>query len=584
MFHIKDDQVRESLKGADHQTLQALNVGGQDIGFEETDVFIAGSGPIGCTYARYILDHDPNAKVMMADIGAQDFPEIGAHFKNSIKYQKDIDAFVNVIKGALQPLSVAPPDTYVPTLGGDAWTPSVTEKLVMMGNNPNQIPQLNLKASAATRTVGGMATHWTCSCPQPADEERVNNPIGKTELDNLLNEAEKLLNVHLDQYDESIRHQVVRDTLIHEFPDRHVQGLHLGVQRNKENPQYVTWTGSNTVLGEYAKNPPKRFSLRSETRVTTVFPTVYQSPAIFFVKVRDLKTNRDILIRAKAFILACGAVGTPQILANSKIHLPPALGHYLCEQSMAFCQIVLKRSIVESIRTNPKFAEAVKRHEKNHPNDPLPIPFDDPEPQVMMPFFSGTKYPWHVQVHRDAFSYGDVGPRADPRVVVDLRFFGRQEIKEENQVWFGELPSPQWPEWNKYAGGVDWKAGITDIYGMPQPTFFVQRSEKDNENDQNMMNDMTKVANVLGAYLPGSNPQFMEPGLAMHVTGTTRIGTSDKDSTANEDSLVWGYNNLWVGGNGCIPDSTACNPTLTSVAIALKGAKSVVEYLKRQPK
>ncbi|GLX34323.1 hypothetical protein Sros01_03960 [Streptomyces roseochromogenus] len=32
---------------------------------------------------------------------------------SSVKYQKDIDAFVNVIKGALQPVSIPPADTFI---------------------------------------------------------------------------------------------------------------------------------------------------------------------------------------------------------------------------------------------------------------------------------------------------------------------------------------------------------------------------------------------------------------------------------------------------------------------------------------
>jgi pyranose oxidase len=67
--------------------------------------------------------------------------------------------------------------------------------------------------------------------------------------------------------------------------------------------------------------------------------------------------------------------------------------------------------------------------------------------------------PWHVQIHRDAFSYGDVGPKADPRVVVDLRFFGKSDICEDNRVSFGDNPAP-----------TGWEAGVTDIYGMPQAT------------------------------------------------------------------------------------------------------------------
>lgn len=71
---------------------------------------------------------------------------------------------VNVIKGALQPISVPTGDTFHPTLGGTGWIASSTQKLVAQGHNPNQDPQTNLKAAAVTRTVGGMATHWTCSC------------------------------------------------------------------------------------------------------------------------------------------------------------------------------------------------------------------------------------------------------------------------------------------------------------------------------------------------------------------------------------------------------------------------------------
>jgi pyranose oxidase len=91
---------------------------------------------------------------------------------------------------------------------------------------------------------------------------------------------------------------------------------------------------------------------------------------------------------------------------------------------------------------------------KRHPEDPIHIPFEDPEPQLTMKYTEKT--PWHTQIHRDAFSYGDVGPKADPRVIVDLRFFGKQEVEQTNYVEFS--------------------TEHTDIYGMPQATVssFVQ--------------------------------------------------------------------------------------------------------------
>ncbi|SJL07213.1 probable Pyranose 2-oxidase [Armillaria ostoyae] len=527
-----------------------------------TDVFIAGSGPIASTYARTIItDHaDDNVRVLMADIGAQDSPVIGAHQKNAIKFQKDIDAFVHTIKGALQTTSIPVPDSYQPTLAGVSWAPHPAGGLVINGFNPSQKPSVNLPANATTRTIGGMATHWTCACPEPHSEERSRNPIEKQELDRLLERGKALLNVHTDEFDQSIRHRVVKRTLTDSdsLAGREVKSLPLAAERRTTNKAYVTWSGVDTVLGtDLSHNTHPRFTLHAETRVTRL---VYDSfdRRIVAALIRDLKADCDRLVIAKAYVVACGSVCTPQILWNSNIR-PEALGRNLTEQSIAFCQIVLKRSIVDAIRCNPDYKEQVENHCKHHPCDPLPIPFDDPEPQVTIPYSSNHK--WHTQIHRDAFSYGDVGPRSDPRVVVDLRFFGKSDILDTNMVTFDET--------------------YTDIYGMPQATFCVQRTREDGERDHEMMKDMTNIANILGGYLPGSEPQFMEPGLALHITGTTRIGVDPKTSVADPSSKVHGFRNLWVGGNGCIPDSTACNPTLTSVAIAIKGAESVVAYMRR---
>lgn len=386
------------------------------------------------------------------------------------------------------------------------------------------------------------------------------NPIPNEELDDLLQRSKILLNVRTDQFDESIRHDVVKKTLTDAFSSdatRNVANLPLAAERRSDNTAYVHWSGADTVLGEeLSSGTHPRFELLTETKVTQLF---YVGTEIRAAAIYDLKADHHSslqLVIADAYVIACGAVCTPQILWNSNIR-PEALGKNLSEQSIAFCQIVLKRSIVDDIWTNPKYAEAVERHHERYPCDPLPIPFHDPEPQVTIPYTPD--HPWHTQIHRDAFSYGDVGPRSDPRVVVDLRFFGKSDISEDNRVCFSDEH--------------------TDIYGMPQATFHVERSEKDAERDHRMMNDMTNTANFLGGYLPGSEPQFMEPGLALHITGTTRIGIDLETSVADPSSKVYGLDNLWVGGNGCIPDSTACNPTLTSVAIAIKGAESIVKYI-----
>jgi hypothetical protein len=76
-------------------------------------------------------------------------------------------------------------------------------------------------------------------------------------------------------------------------------------------------------------------------------------------------------------------------------------GHYLTEQTMTFCQIVLKNSLIEPIRDlkDPYglgWPAKVEKHLKKYPFDPLPFPFNDYDPQVTTPLTK--EYPWHTQV------------------------------------------------------------------------------------------------------------------------------------------------------------------------------------------
>lgn len=137
-------------------------------------------------------------------------------------------------------------------------------------------------------------------------------------------------------------------------------------------------------------------------------------------------------------------------------------------------------------------------------------------------------------------------------------------------------------------GGDNAGKAELDSYGMPQPTFHFKYSSKDRERNQRMMTDMCEVASHLGGYIPGSNPQFMAPGLALHIMvclspsrrllnlnqhyvvsqGTIRAGTDKNTSVVDKNSKVHDIPNLWLGGNGVIPSAMACNPTLTSVRLS----------------
>jgi pyranose oxidase len=339
-----------------------------------------------------------------------------------------------------------------------------------------------------------------------------------------------------------------------ELPDPYgVRNLPLAVERRADNPDYVHWSGADTVLGPLADGDHDgRFELRPQHLCRRLVRSADGS-RVEYAEIQNLAEWRSIRVEAEHFIVACGAVLTPQLLFASHIR-PEPLGRYLTEQPVSFCQIVLHQDIVDQIPTDSRFADRVTEHHKRVPEDPVPIPQNDPEPNVWIPVSEGR--PWHCQVHRDAFHYGEVAPNVDTRLVVDLRWFGIVEPREDNQVRFSDR--------------------TTDGFDMPQPTFDFRMGKQDRSSQHAMMRDMLRAASTLGGFLPGSEPQFVEPGLPLHITGTTRMGDNAETSVVDTNSRVWGVDNLYLGGNNVIPRGTASNPTLTSVALALRAARHML--------
>jgi pyranose oxidase len=563
---------------------------------EKVDVLIVGSGPIGATFARKLVE--ANKKVLMIDAGAQQSRSYGEHLKNSFLYQRNVDLFASVIKGHLHPLSISTRDDPMVTLDPSAfrYDPKKYDGFVLNNQNPDQKAIDNLGAEYATYLVGGMATHWTCAIPQfhptlerswtekipavpkngPGQEAKSvkhPSPISDTDWNRLYPQATDLLLGNLDvpegekvkpdqAFKDSIRHQAVEKVL--RQANVAVQHLPLAVRRRKgKNAAMVTWSATDTVLGPLAKpgHNEKLFRLWPEHQCTElVFNNAGGSAkAVAQARVRNLRNlDETITVEAKMFVVAGNAVLTPQLLHKSGIQ-PNALGRYLTEQPMSFCQVVMHQHIIDDLENlvSPDNKVRVETKRKS-PNDPVPIPKNEPEPNLGI-LISDNNH-WHCQIHRDAFNYGAVPPNVDSRLIVDLRWFGISRPRRDNQVVFSDK--------------------ITDTFDMPQPTFHFTLNKDERAEAGRMMEHMTTVASLIGGYLPGSEPQFMTPGLPLHLAGTTRMGTNPNDSVVDSDSKVWNFDNLYLGGNGLHPYGNASNPTLTSVAMALKAAEAIIAKLK----
>jgi pyranose oxidase len=426
------------------------------------------------------------------------------------------------------------------------------------GANPDQKDWENMPAGASSFNVGGMGAHWTCCTPRPTAIERIPF-IPEREWDELMGEAEKLLNTNQHSFDGSLRGRVIQGALAEVFDPELPEGRKVGMLPlacERLNDSWVEWTGCDTILGPLADptSPFDGFELWPEHICRILHQ---ENGKVTEAEVENLRSGKKWRISATTFIVAANAFYTPQLLWKSNIR-PHALGRFLNDQPLFFCQIVLKKELLAKIRKLWE-NEPGRSLKKGPPDgDPVPIPMDDPIPNVWIPF--SEQHPYHCQIHRDAFPYsiipGNLG--IDHRAIVDLRWFTRKEIREEDRISFSEHN--------------------LDQYSMPQITFHYTLSDRDGKVGHAAIQDMSRAAATLGGFLPGSEPQALSRGSSLHYQGTFRMGDreDEKQCVCDPYSRVWSQENLYLGGNGIIPTATACNPTLTSVALAIRASRKIL--------
>ena len=120
-----------------------------------------------------------------------------------------------------------------------------------------------------------------------------------------------------------------------------------------------------------------------------------------------------------------------------------------------------------------------------------------------------------------------------------------------------------------------------DYRGFPNMTIRYALTEREEAEIAAAVETITRAATALGDFVPGSEPRVLPNGSSFHYMGTMRIGEADDGtSVCAVDSRVWGFENLYLGGNGLIPTANFVNPTLTSVALAVLGVESIVAGLR----
>src|SRR5690349_23817080 len=213
---------------------------------DSVDVVVVGSGPTGAAYARILSERAPAATIALFEAGPALTDPPGMHVKN-IADAEARRAAQRRSEG-LHPHTDGKPGNYA----------DPARRLVRPGTHllPDgyQLPgEDGLPALAMSTNVGGMGAHWTCACPRPGGAERV---AFRPDLDELLDDAERLLAVDPNPFDQAPYADVVRSRLAAEFnpgrpADRQVRAMPLAVRHRADGA--LVWSGPDGVFGEVTR-------------------------------------------------------------------------------------------------------------------------------------------------------------------------------------------------------------------------------------------------------------------------------------------------------------------------------------------
>ncbi|TFB15976.1 FAD-binding protein [Microbacterium sp. 3H14] len=514
-------------------------------------IAVVGSGPIGSAYARTILEQSPTARVIMLEAGPQVTTPAGSSVRNIVDPDEKARAremsqgpqagafreSLGIPAGAVvEGMFTARQGTHLLDFGGEGSAHAAT-----------------FPAAAAATNVGGQGAHWTCAIPRPAFSEKLPF-IDDAEWEDLIATAEGLLHQQSAAFSASPIGAAIRSLLEGEFGAELPDGYGVSTLPVAGDPQpdgSMLWGGADTVLGPLLTEGgdlASRFELRDLTLVRRI---EHEDGMVSGVTIQDLRTGEQSVLFADAVVIAADAFRSPQLLWASGIR-PAPLGRYLTEHHVVITTIALDAPRMADLVTEEELEGELARRAMN-PADPVAavnrIPFSEPD------------HPFSLQVmyaENPPFQLDPAHPAAGNRWgYVNMGYGVRKHPRIED--------------------GVSFSDDELDYRGLPNMTIEYALTEVEEAEIAEATERLRRAGRALGAFV--AEPRLLPNGSSLHYMGTVRCGTDPAVSVADPYSRVWGFENLVVGGNGLIPTANTMNPTLMSVAIAVRGARALAAHV-----
>lgn len=491
------------------------------------DILIVGSGLMGAAVARQVRLAHPGARIVMVDGGSTIGSIRGQHLHDTPepeiwkRYNAEVESGIqSLYVGAETSRDIG--DTVADADPG-------MYNLAAFGERAEAMP-----ASAVAWNVGGMGVHWTAATPWPAGDEVFDHgDPERWEAD--LETAREILRVHSAPFPPSLPGAAVLARLEALFADSSVPGRHPQTMPMAVEPVTsgtTPRTGPNRIFPAIRTGADPNFELLEATLAVEL---VHDGATVVGVRVRDVTTGTERVIAAHSTVVCADTMRTPQLLFASGIRMP-ALGRYLNEHAFLTGQV-----LVDLDRLGLTLADLPRRRTGEWFADSLWIPQN------------GDAQPFHGQIMNSVFVDEDEAPLA---YSFGMSLYVPNEIRAENRLVFSETEA--------------------DAAGLPLISVEFTYSARDRALIDDARAIMKRTAEAFGPFDPQADSMLLAPGSSLHYTGTVRMGEADDGtSVCDPEGRVWGFDNLYVAGNGVVPTAVVCNSTLTGMITAVRAARAV---------
>ncbi|WP_410514592.1 GMC oxidoreductase [Paenibacillus sp. BR2-3] len=412
----------------------------------------------------------------------------------------------------------------IPTLNQNRFQSLFQNIEIPIGKNLPEFP-----GATQLYALGGRTLFWTAVTPRMLSSEIQGWPITSKEMNLYYNIAERVMNVTQGYTAGSSISQILLDRLQRSrFTQAAAYPMAVDLQPTQYGNVHSNVFFSSMNFFAYALNL-RPFDLAVRARAIRV---AAENGKVMGVEVMS-PDKKSYFLKSKIVVLAASTFETPRILLYSGIK-GRAIGHYL---------------------TNHSFITATGKLTRNEFPEVLGtlgiiIPQTEEYPYQFQMFGPGPYFWYH---------YEEEPLRKEWPIV--FQGFGVVESRFDNQVFL-----------NPYK---------RDAYGVPEIQIQFSHNERDKAIIRQMSQDMRLVSNVTGVPLISTNGEnpicLMPPGIEYHATGTCRMGDESYNAATNRYGEIFSVSGLFIADNSILPTLPAANPTLTTVALAIRTADYIIQ-------